>query len=469
MNGRDDTYMRDSDAFSWYMERDPLLRSTIVSVVVLDRAPDFERLLARADRATRLAPGFRHKVVEAPMRLANPRWVVDPDFDLTFHVRRVAVPPPGALSQVFDYARQSGMAGFDRERALWEFTVMEGLSGGRAALVLKVHHALTDGIGGMEIAKFFFDLEEDAPDGDVPEAPVAELISTIELARDAIAHNANRVVGVASDWARAAPGALFMGIRHPRTTVRGVSALAQSIYRIARPVATTLSPVMADRRLEWHYDALAIPFPALRDAAHAAGLTLNDAFLGAVTGGLDRYHEARDAVVDELRLTMPISIRRPGDPIGGNRITLIRFKVPVGLRDVLGRMKQIHQAVDHARNEPGIPYTNAIAGALNLLPRTVVGGMLKHVDFLASNVPGIPIPLYLLGTRVLEWYAFGPTIGSALNATLISYNGTCFVGITIDTGAVDDPDAMIESLRAGFVEVLGLAEADVEVRRPPAA
>ena len=104
---RRDMYMSDSDAFSWYMEADPLLRSTVVTVMVFDEAPDMARLLDWADRATRMAPGFRHKVVQAPSRLANPRWVVDPDFDLTFHIRRINAPAPGTLAEVFDYARRT--------------------------------------------------------------------------------------------------------------------------------------------------------------------------------------------------------------------------------------------------------------------------------------------------------------------------------------------------------------------------
>ena len=127
-----DAYIRDSDAFSWYMEDDPMLRSTVASVVVLDRQPDVDRLLERADRACRITPGFRHKVVQAPLRLANPRWVVDEDFDLAFHARRIAAPAPGLLTDVFEYACQTAMAGFDRGRALWEFTLVEGLEGGRA-------------------------------------------------------------------------------------------------------------------------------------------------------------------------------------------------------------------------------------------------------------------------------------------------------------------------------------------------
>ena len=171
MSTTTDLYMRDSDAFSWYMEADPLLRSTVVSVVLLDGQPDVTRLFDRVERACRTTPGFRHKVVQAPLRIANPRWVVDNDFELGFHLRRIAAPAPGRIGDVFAYACQTGMAGFDRQRALWEFTLVEGLEGGRAALVMKLHHTLTDGVGGMEMAKNLFDLAPDSPElGPMPTA-----------------------------------------------------------------------------------------------------------------------------------------------------------------------------------------------------------------------------------------------------------------------------------------------------------
>jgi len=456
-----DAYMSDSDAFSWYMEADPLLRSTIVSIVVLDHAPDPVRLFERIERATRTSPGFRHRVLQAPWRIANPRWAVDRDFSLEFHTRHLGVPAPGTLAQLFEYACQTGMAGFDRDRPLWEFTLVDGLEGGRAAVILKLHHALTDGIGGMEMAKYLFDLEpEPGTLGPMPEAPDAEQWSSADLARDAVCHNLARIAHVPRSLVetnRAARRAVL----HPATALKNCVELVRSVARTVQPVRSTLSPIMTDRRLAWHYEAFTVPLDALRGAARASGLTLNDIFLGAISGGLLRYHERRGFPVDELRLTMPISIRTADDPIGGNRITLTRFKVPTGLHDPVERMRRIHQLCLNARHEAAIPYTNMIAAALNVLPRGVVGGMLKHVDFLASNVPGIDVPVYLAGARVAEWYAFGPTIGAALNATLVSYDGSCFVGVNVDTGAIPDVDLMIECLRESFREIVALGVSDV--------
>jgi WS/DGAT/MGAT family acyltransferase len=447
------------------MEADPMLRSTVASVVVLDRQPDVDRLLERAERACRITPGFRHKVVQAPLRLANPRWVVDEDFDLAFHARRIAAPAPGSLTDVFDYTCQTAMAGFDRDRALWEFTLVEGLDGGRAALVMKMHHALTDGIGGMEMAQNLFDLEAAAPDlGPMPPVPGPERLSCAGLVRDALGHNITRATGIARGIVPAAFKDGVHALRHPGAAMKGSIGNVGSVARIVRPINSTLSPVMQGRKLTWHYNALSVQLDAMRGAANSVGLTLNDAFLAALTGGLMEYHARHDAMVKELRLTMPISIRRSDDPVGGNRITLMRFKIPLGLRDPDVRMRRIHELCLYARHEPAAAYTNAIAGALNLLPRSYVGGMLKHVDFLASNVPGINVPVYLAGARVTEWYAFGPTIGAALNATLVSYDGRCYVGINVDMGAVPDPAAMLECLRDGFEDVTRCACATV--RRP---
>jgi len=154
---------------------------------------------------------------------------------------------------------------------------------------------------------------------------------------------------------------------------------------------------------------------------------------------------------------MPISIRTPQDPIGGNRITLIRFPVPVAETDPAIRVRAMGRLCRAARAERSLAHTNTIAGALNLLPRGVVGSMLKHVDFVASDVPGFPYPVHLGGAQVLGYVAFGPTIGASLNLTLLSYNGTCFIGATIDAVAVPDHTTLARCLRDGFEEVLCLA------------
>ena len=151
--------------------------------------------MERLERLTRVSPGFRQKVVQPPLRLATPRWVVDPDFDLSWHIRRFEAAPPRTLATVLEFARKTGMAGLDRDRPLWEATFIEGLEGGQTAVVMKLHHSLTDGVGGMDIARLLFDVEPDPGDlGAMPEAPGGENLGTVDLVRDALGYGWSRAL-----------------------------------------------------------------------------------------------------------------------------------------------------------------------------------------------------------------------------------------------------------------------------------
>jgi diacylglycerol O-acyltransferase len=320
---------------------------------------------------------------------------------------------------------------------------------------MKVHHALTDGIGGVQIAAHVVDLEPEPADlGPMPAAPVAPIRHLMEPLRDAIVYDLGRVAS--SVWARGAalPGDVARIVRNPVKATSEAVRTGMALARFVRPVTTTISPVMTARRLQWHYDTIDVPLAGLKAAARMADGTLNDGFVSGVTGGLRRYHEKHDAGVDALRLAMPISIRREDDPEGGNRVTLVRFEVPVGIEDPVERMRDIDRRCTALREDPAIPWSNVVAGVLNLLPVWITGGMLKHVDFLASNVPGFGDTIYVGGAPLAAFYAFGPTLGSAANITLMSYRDTCHVGVNTDVGAVPDPDLFMQCLREGFDEVL---------------
>ena len=454
-----EAHVRDTDVFTWRMERDPLLRSTIVAVAVFDRLPDWEVLADRVERATRLTPTFRERLVPSalPFGLSTPRWMVDADFDLSWHLRRVAAPAPATLDLVLDMARIAGMTAFDPARPLWEFTLVEGLDGGRAAMIMKVHHALTDGIGGIQLAAHVVDLARQPADlGPLPPAPAPIAHDRVELVREAIGHEVSRVAGAALGAMAAVPGLVRHVVRDPVGVVDATLDTASSVARFVAPVTSTASPLMTERRLAWRYATLDVPFDALHDAAHGAGCRLNDAFVAAVTGGLRRYHERHDAAVDRLRMTMPISVRADDDPEGGNRVTIVRFSVAVGERDPLARMRAVDQQCDRLRRERAIPHSDAIASAMNVLPAAVTGGMLKHIDVLASNVPGFDAPVYVGGARVERFYPFGPTIGAAANITLMSYDGRCCIGVTTDAGAVPDPEVLLACLAEGLDEILAV-------------
>src|SRR5436305_10308861 len=162
--------MSDAEALMWTIEKDPALRSSFLQLTLLDSTPDFERFRRRMDRAVRVLPRLRQRVVNPPARFAPPEWADDPSFDLDFHVRRLALPAPGSERQLLDLAALVYEDAFDRARPLWQLTIVEGLEGGRAALLAKMHHTITDGVGGVRLSLQFLDLSPDAPDpDDVPD------------------------------------------------------------------------------------------------------------------------------------------------------------------------------------------------------------------------------------------------------------------------------------------------------------
>ena len=462
--------MRDSDAFSWYMERDPLLRSTVVAIAVLDTDPNWDALVERVARAVHRLPLLRVRLVHPPFRLAPPRWLEVADVDLDWHLQRARVAGPDTWQAVLDLARRKSVTALDPARPLWEMTVVSGLPEGHAALVMVFHHSLTDGVGGVHLAMELFDGERSPGPDDRPVWPHhAEDLGGLALAWESLGYDARRLSSVLRALPRAGAAATVATLRAPRRSVTDAFRTARSVWRLVAPVRDTKSPVMRQRRLSRGFEVLELPLEDLHRAGRSAGGSLNDAFLAGVTGGLRRYHEQHDASIDELRLTLPISLRRPGDPPGGNLITLVRLAVPAGLRDPVERMRAIQEVVAGWRAEPSLALTQPIAMALNLLPPGVVGSMLKHVDFLASNVPGFPIPIYLSGARVLGYYPFGPTIGAAVNVTLLSYVDTCCIGVNCDTAAVPDVEVLVRCLREGFEEVLDLGGTHGPVRRPLSA
>ncbi|SBS75118.1 conserved hypothetical protein [uncultured Mycobacterium sp.] len=451
-------FLRNTDAFTWSMEADPRLRSTVVTLILLDRSPDWDLVRNRLKMVSSELPMFRQRVMNSPPP-APPRWERAPDFDLDYHVRRVSAPYPGDLAGVLEMARLAAMADFDRARPMWEVTLVEGLDDGGAAVLCKFHHALTDGVGGVQIAMMLFDLTEEPRDTEpVPAELTTPAPRLFAGYRDSLRYELGWAGKAVTESIKNAPKLLFNTIRQPLQTAAAAGALAASVYRTIRPVNSTGSPLMKDRTLVRRLGVLDVPMPRLREAAHRSGAALNDAFVAGVAGGLRRYHDRHGVGVFDLHLTMPISLRTDDDGMGGNRITLMRFDVPAGITDPTQRINSIHERTNRVRKEESLPYTQAIAGVLNVMPRWYIGSILRHVDFLCSDVPGVPVQVYLGGARVRMQYAFGPTIGAAVNVTLLTYMDTCALGVDVDTGAIPDFEEFYDCLVESFDEVLALAD-----------
>ncbi|HKJ24017.1 MAG TPA: wax ester/triacylglycerol synthase family O-acyltransferase [Myxococcota bacterium] len=459
--------MGDSDALTWTIERDPLLRSTILSVWRLDRMPDLDRLRAKIVTTARVVPRLRQRVAEDPLRMAPPRWEDDPWFDLAYHVRRAGAPGKGTLRDLLDFAEPIAMQGFDRDRPLWEFTLVEGLGGGQAAAILKIHHAMSDGVGLVRMTEGLIERSREAEPGEaeleeLAAGPKAEPWSPIDETLDALRYQASRRLEQGRSAASAVVQGLSKLVRSPVSSLQNAAELAGSAGRLLAPASEPMSPIMTGRGMTRRLHTFSRPVEALKRAGKLVGGTVNDAFVAGVAGGLGRYHELHGRAVPELRMSMPINLRH-GEKArkAGNQFAPVRFPIPVGIADPVERMREIRRRVASERAEPSLPALDVIAGALNRLPAgaatSAFGGMLKTVDFVTSNVPGPRFPVYVSGAKILAMIPFGPASGAATNVTLFSYDGEAHVGITSDAAAAPDADRLAECLAAGMDEVLAAA------------
>lgn len=454
--------MSDADALMWHIERDPQLRSTITTVWILDQMPDESRLMDKIERASRIVPRLRERVSSSQFSMAPPRWEVDPDFELDFHVRRTRLTGKGTMRDLLDTAQLFGMQSFDRDRPLWEMRLVDGLDGGRTALLMKLHHALSDGVGLVRMTTSMVERGREPESGDLepmPEPPPVHLMTQAERFLDAVDHERRKQ----SDRVKRTWNALSEGIadvaRDPVGAAKDLSGALGSVGRLLKPISAPSSPLMTGRSSRWRFDTLRVPFKPAKEAAHRAGGRLNDAFVAAMTGGMRLYHEAHNAVAEELRMTMPINMRDTSGPTkAGNQFAPVRFMVPIGIKDAVERMTVIRELVHKQRDEPALPIIEEVASLLNRFPTAMTtalfGSMMKGVDFVTSNVPGPPFEVYVCGAQVEQIYGFGPLSGAAANITLFSYNGDLGIAVNTDRAAIPDPDVFLECLERGLAEVL---------------
>lgn len=444
------------ETLMWRIESDPRLRSPICALEILDCAPDWERFLAACDWGTRMVPRFRQKVAEPALGIGNPCWVNDPDFDLRYHVRRVGLPEGGGWPALLRAAEQIAMTPLDRARSPWESVLFEGLPDGRAAHLLKMHHATTDGLGGVQLLSRLHSRTREAnPEKPQPPPPPPERATPTGLLLEQLGRDARAIPGLMRKTAHTA-GALRKPLKATRNAVRFRSSLGRVM---ADPDAEG-SPLLRKRSLSWRFLALDVAFADLRAAAKASGASLNDAFLAALLGAFRLYHEELGHPIEKMPVAMPISVRRKDDEAGGNRFVGARFAAPVGIADPRERMQAIRTLVRDLRDEPALDALELLAPVLARLPgpllNAAAGSLTKNNDLQASNVPGLREDVYLAGAKIERSYGFGPLPGCAAMVTLISHGDTCCVGANVDPAAVTDLARFGDCLRRGFAEVLAV-------------
>ena len=475
--------MSDAEALMWNVEKDPWLNPSGGSLILLDRPPDVEHFTAQLAATVADVPRLRERVVPGLGRFSPPVWRPDPEFDLGFHIRRVALAPPGDERTLLDLVAAIYQDPYDRTRPLWMFYVVEGLADGGAALIWKIHHTVADGTGAGRLAEAFLqptDLPPDPPavDLDAVVSAAAELDggggegtgALIGSVRDTVTHTARRQAGIV----RRAMSEVAMWGADPMRARDAVGGVVGAVRQVGGQLSLpgrgggtddegipSGSPLWRSRSRHRRLELLSFPLDEALVAAKALGGSLNDWFVTGVVNGAVRYHGERGVPLRTLNTSFVVSTRNDR-AIGGNSFSPTRFSAPAGPMAPGERFALLSTAMREKRERvSGGGALAGFAGVANLLPTSLVTSVARSqaagMDFATSNLRGAKVQLYISGAAVTGNHPFGPLAGTAFNLTAMSYNGRLDMGLFIDPIAIQDPTDLRDDLDAAYRELNDIA------------
>jgi len=442
----------------------PSVYGHVGSICVLDPGTAAEPLTL--DRMTELVqsrlhlvPPFRRRLVSVPLGLDQPYWIEDPDFDIEFHVRELALPEPGDDKQLAEQAARLHARQLDRNRPLWELYLISGLEGGRVAVYTKVHHAAIDGVSGNDILAALLDLSPEGRDlGNPPDWECDPQPSALEmLARSAVslATQPLRAARVSYGLLRSAPTLAAAAPRPSLPVVdrllgrdRNVVLSSTSLRAPATPFNRSIGP---HRR--WAFRSVGLD--TVKEIKNAAGVTVNDVVMALTAGALRSWLLDQDALpARPLVAGVPVSVRTDEQKgTHGNRVSSMIAPIPTHLDDPGERLAAAHEAMRAAKEQHGALPADlladvtqfampALAGqAARLAARLRVVERVSPFNLIVSNVPGPNVPLYYGGAKLLAYYPLSAiTDGQGLNITVMSYGGQLHFGLLADRDLVPDVD-----------------------------
>jgi diacylglycerol O-acyltransferase len=450
------------DASFFYLE-EPSTPMHVGGLLVLATPPGGVDALAELVAARLpLVPRYRQRVAEVPGQLANPVWVDDPDFNLDYHVRRSGLPRPGTEAQLLDLVSRLTSRPLDRKRPLWEVYLVEGLAGGRVAVVTKTHPALVDGLSAIDIGQVLLDVAPDAPTPDPVEWQPRRSPSAPGLVLQALDEYVRRPSS-AVETVRAAVG-------DARSTAARLTGVAGGLLRTARravlpaPSSPLNAPAGRQRRV-----ALArADLEDVKKVRKAYGGTVNDVLLNLVSGALREWLLSRGEPVvggTSVRALVPLSMH--DDAAGGSRVSSYLVDLPVGEPNQRVRLTRLSYAMrgtaEHGRSVGAsslIALTGFAPPTLHALGARAARGLSRRLfNLVVTNVPGPQVPLYAAGGRMLEVFPVVPLAsGQGLSIGITSYHGRVFFGLNADRDSVGDVDVLadlIEQEIAELVEAVG--------------
>ena len=425
---------------------------------------DYDALEGLVEDRIAYVPRFRQKVRHVLGRLARPVWVDDADFDLTYHVRRSALPRPGTDAQLRELVARVLSRPLDRDRPLWEMYLVEGLAGGRFAVVSKTHHAIVDGITAMDIGQVILD---DAPEPPLtspepwrPEPGPGRLDLVAGAVAEAIRHP-NTVV----DQVRSGLAGIEHAAQRVIGDVGGLATAARAAVRPAPPGPLNV-PIGSQRRFE----TVDAPLESFRRIRSAHGGTVNDVVLATLAGALRVWLMTRGepvAAESSLRALVPVSVQAPptGSDVAtvGNQVASYLVDLPIGEPNPIMRLQRISYAM-RAHADTGravsagalVELAGFAPATLHALGARVASGLSRRLfNLIVTNVPGPQVPLYAAGARLAASYPVVPlTAGQAVAVGVTSYDGAVHFGLYADRDAMPDLPVLAQCISDALDELI---------------
>jgi WS/DGAT/MGAT family acyltransferase len=453
----------------------------VASVMIFDGLPPTAaELVEHVKQRLHLVPRYRQRLAFVPLGQGRPVWADDPHFNPEYHIRQTALPRPGDDETLKRLAGRLFSQRLDRTKPLWEIWLVERLAGDRFALLAKTHHALVDGVSGMDIATVLFDASPDPAGVPGPSEPWSPqpLPGAMRLLTDALLERAT----VPAEMGRGVRAVLrtprkLLGEARDNVVALGASALAG--VRAPAPPSPFNVDIGPHRRYTW-VDAGVPEFKAIKDAL---GGTLNDVVLTAVSLALGDYlsgrgHDTTDLV---LKAMVPISVRADIERGAlGNRVAAMWAPLPVGIEDPRAAFDEVHRSMEHVKRSGQAVAAQALTGLAGFAPPTILSqaarlqARQRYFNLVVTNVPGPQYPLYLLGRRLEALYPVVPLAGrQALGIAVVSYNGRLGFGLLADFDALPDLELIAAALELAIRRLARSAGAGrprpQRARRRPAA
>ncbi len=465
--------MSDVDAAFLYLERKEIPLH-IACVSIFEEPIPFEEFVAGIDSKLHLLPRYRQVVAATPFNLEHPTWRPARDFDIRRHIFDVRLERPGGEAELEKLASRILSEPLDRRKPLWEIYVVDGLRNGRGALVIRLHHALADGIAGMGLLNIMLD---PTPEGSRPiRKPRSRPRRPPEPARG-LAEALGETLQGALDGLLSAEAGLLQIAGMLKSAGGG---LLHALPELLTPVERLPfnRPCGAGRRFCW----TGMPFAAVKAVRASAGGTVNDVILTVLTRALARYVKLHGETVTNrmVRVVCPVNVRgAEGGESLGNRITFLPVMLPLDVRDPIGNLRAVGAKMETLKSGGGAQLVGLLGACIGAAPPALqslfwsgiplVTLPLPLLNIICTNIPGPPAPLYAAGKRMLTLYPHVPTgYDLGVGCAVQSYDGNLFFGLTADTRAAPDVDRLRDFLNVSFDELCRAAGMK-KARRPAAA